>query len=119
VSGFVTDSEGNEQVVKFSRPAEIEIYVAVEIVKDPLVYPTDGDDQIKAAIATVRHVSGKDVVASRLVAACFTVDGVLDAAVDIGDAPDPSSSATIEISLREIAVLDTSRVDVSSTNGVP
>lgn len=116
--GTATDTAGNDHEMKFSRAEEIDIYVDVTLIKDSEVYPADGDDQIKAAIVAygAAQVAGKDVVASRIMAACFSVAGVLDVTdIDIGIAPSPAASTTIAISLRQIADFDTSRITVDST----
>lgn len=120
--GTSSDDEGNAHEMMFSRPDEIEIYVDVFVTYDAGTYPLDGDDQIKAAIVAYGDVqpTGKNAVASSIGAQAFTVAGVLDVTlVEIGTAPSPSSSTTIEISKREIAVHDTSRITVTSVAGVP
>lgn len=178
VVGTATDEEGTVHVMKFSRPTELNIYVDVAVTKDPSVYPSDGDTLIQEAIADYGNLQlvGKDVVASRIAAAAFDVDGVLDVDVRIytdviatGSAWLPTTAyvasagsrsvvtnggrayicttsgtsaasggplsastaitdgtvvwrflgATIPATLRELAVLDTSRIDVTSTDGVP
>ncbi len=123
VTGTATDSEGTEHDMAFSRPTEIEIYVDVELTKDPDAYPLDGDDQVKNAIVAFGDAqnTGKDVVASALIGAIFaSVPGVLDVTLlQIDDAPSPSTSTTIAISKRQLAVFDTSRVTVASIDGVP
>lgn len=121
-TGSVEDDEGTSHVFKFSRPDEVEIYVDVEVTVDDGEYPEDGDDQIKAAIVAYGDAlaTGRDAVASALVAQVFKVDGVLDVTLlEIGTAPAPSSGATIAISLRQLATFDTSRVSVTSTTGTP
>jgi uncharacterized phage protein gp47/JayE len=120
--GTWADSESTDHDVAFSRPDEIEIYVDVELEKDPETYPADGDDQVKAAIVAygAAQQAGKNVVSSRLIAAIFGVAGVLDVTVcDIDDAPAPSSSTTIAISTRQLAVFDTSRITVATSDGTP
>lgn len=121
-SGTAEDSAGNSHTVKFSRPTVLDIYVDVVLTKDAATYPSDGDAQVKAAIVAYgdSQAAGKDVVASRISAACFGVTGVLDVTVvEIGTAPLPSSSATIPVSLRQLADYDTSRITVTSSNGTP
>ena len=84
-------------------------------IDDPTLYPVDGDAQVKAAIVAYGDAQkcGKDVVASRLSAAAFTVPGVGDVTdIDIGLAPAPASGATLVITKRQLAVFDTSRITV-------
>jgi uncharacterized phage protein gp47/JayE len=122
VTGTVTDDEGNTHTVKFSRPTEVNIYVDVTASYDVRQYPGDGDLEIKEAIVAFGDLqaTGKNVVASSVAAQAFKVPGVLDAnPVKIGTAPAPGSSATINITSRQLAVFDTSRIAVTSTPGTP
>jgi uncharacterized phage protein gp47/JayE len=121
-SGTALDDEGQPQAVKFSRPVEIDVYVDVDVIVNPATFPADGVDQIKAAIVTYGDAqsTGRDVVASAISAQVFRVAGVLDVTeVLIGTAPSPGSSATIPISLREVAIYAVDRIEVTTTPGVP
>lgn len=118
----VTDSQGLDWDVGFSRPTSLTIYVRVDVVKDPLVFPVDGSDQIKAAVAALDDSSpiGKNVVASRVAAAVFAVPGVLDVTLCyIRTSSPPIASTTIAVGPRERADYDTGRVTVNLTDGVP
>jgi len=121
-SGTAEDSEGTDYTVAFSRPEEIEIYVDITLEKDPDTYPIDGDDMVKAAIVAYGDAQspGRDVVASAISAQAFKVTGVLDVSeVLIDDAPAPGASTTITITTRQLAVYDTSRITVTSSDGTP
>jgi uncharacterized phage protein gp47/JayE len=112
----VIDSQGAAREVKFSRPTERQIWVAVNGAKDADRYPADGDEQIKAAIAAAGFALqlGDDVVSSALYPAVFYVSGVIDVtSILIGFAAQPSSSATLPIGTRERAVFDTARITVA------
>jgi len=112
-SGTVTDDAGYPQTVKFSRPNEIPIYVVVHVYKDPAVFPTDGEAQVKEAIA-VQYAVAKDVTASACGSRAFQVAGVLDVPLPyIGIAPAPGATTTIVCGARDLAVFDTSRVSVT------
>lgn len=120
--GSAVDSQGTSHVQKFSRPTLKDIWVDVTLIKDPNNYPVNGDDAVKQAIVDYgdAQTTGKDVVSSALSSACFNVAGVLDVtSLLIGLAPSPSSNMTIPIDLRELAVYDTSRIVVSSSDGTP
>lgn len=120
-TGSVTDSQGTSHVVKFSRPIAVNIYVDVTAIVNPLVFPANGSDQIKQAVANLTLLGvGRDAVASRVAAAVFQVAGVLDVTdIDIGTAPAPTLGTTIVITSRQLASYDTSRVTTSLTNGTP
>src|SRR5262245_27482960 len=51
-TGTVIDSQGTAQTVKFSRPQVINVFVDITLIKDPAVYPSNGDTLVKQAIAT-------------------------------------------------------------------
>ena len=78
--GTVTDSEGQLHTIYFSRPAEVDIYVADFVDYDPELYPLAGDALIQAAIATygAAQATGKDAVPSAVGAQAFGVPGVTD-----------------------------------------
>jgi uncharacterized phage protein gp47/JayE len=120
--GTSTDSEGNEQTERFSRPEEVDIYVEMDVLVDPKLFPADGDVEIQSAITAFGDAqkTGKDAVASAIGAQAFSIPGVLDVTnVYIDTAPSPSTSDTIPISLRQLAVFDSSRITVNVTEGTP
>lgn len=121
-AGTALDDQGTAVPVAFSRPVPILIHVVINLIKDPAMYPANGDSAVKETIAAWGDSlpAGRDAVASAISAQCFRVAGVVDVtATFIGTAPAPTSSATVPISLRQRAAYDTSRVTVTSTNGVP
>lgn len=122
--GTAIDRSGTAQPEAFSRTAEIQIYESITLVKDPGTYPADGDDQVKLAIATRGNAKpdGTDVVSAAQLAAVFDVPGVISCDLPlISAAPTtvPVATTTIAISLRQRATYDTSRISVTSTDGVP
>jgi len=120
--GSAIDSEGVSHVREFSRPVELEIYVAITCTYDATLWPTDGDDQIKAAIITwgQAQITGKDVVSSAVASACFSVPGVLDVSLaNIGTSAAPAFETTVAVALREQAVYDLTRITVTSSGATP
>lgn len=121
-SGTVTDSEGYGHTIKFSRPTTVDVYATVTIVKDPTLYPTNGDDLVAQAIVDAGNAraQGRDVVASQVAASIWDVPGVLDVtSTFIGTAPSPGTSTTIVLTIRQKAAYDTTRVVVTSIDGTP
>lgn len=127
-TGSSDDSEGVAHTVKFTRPTDVLIYVAITLVKvahddaDPETYPTDGDDQVKAAVVAYGdgRPTGWNVRSAKVAAQADAVAGVLEVtACYIGTAPSPVSSTTIPIGLRERAVFDSSRITVTTSDGTP
>lgn len=115
------DEEGNDQTVSFSRPTSVPIYCAYTIVKDPDLYPDDGDEQVAAAGLAFGNESafGKNVVASALEAQAFTVPGVLEVICAIGLSASPTLRTTLPIGPRELATFDSTRFTVASSDGTP
>ncbi len=118
-----TDSQGIDHDVSFSRPTEKNIYVRIDLTYDATKYPTDGDAQVKQAVVDFgdAQLAGKNVVSASVGAQAFKIPGVIDTPIvyvkkDSGPA---TSAATVAISLREIAVFDTSRITVNSSSGTP
>jgi uncharacterized phage protein gp47/JayE len=116
-SKTVTDEQGNEHTVSFTRPTLKNVYLEIDIVVDADEYPVDGDDQVAAALVAVgddNYQPGDDVIAERIKAAAFAVDGVLDvSALRLGFTASPVGTANLSIALREIADLDSARVVVT------
>lgn len=116
-SKTVTDEQGNEHAVSFTRPTLKNVYLEIDIVVDADEYPVDGDDQVAAALVAVgddNYQPGDDVIAERIKAAAFAVDGVLDvSALRLGFTASPVGTANLSIALREIADLDSARVVVT------
>lgn len=122
VSGTIVDSSGVVQTVKFSRPDDEPIYIIVNAVVDPLVFPANGVDLIKAAIIEWGDAVpvGYNVVSKAVGANAFKVPGVLDVTTCyIGLAPAPASEATLVMGVRQLPLYDTSRITVNTTPGSP
>jgi hypothetical protein len=119
--GTALDRRGRAHTYRFSRPDEIEIYIELTVTRDPSSAPADLEDQIKAAIVEWGDAqsNGKNAVASRIAAAAFVHDSVLDVVALIDDAPSPLTSATVEVDARELATYDTSRIDITFVDGEP
>lgn len=78
--GTATDSQGTAQVVKFSRPVPVTLYLRVFVTVDVTTYPTDGDVQVANAVVAygAAQSAGRDAVPSAIGARVFRVIGVLD-----------------------------------------
>ncbi len=121
-SGYAVDDQGTSHLMKFSRPIEQNVYATLNVVVDAAFFPGDGIALVKQAVVDWgdQQANGKNVVSSAVSAQAFLVPGMLEVtSCFIGLAPAPVTSTTIPISLRELAVYDTSRVVVNVTIGVP
>jgi uncharacterized phage protein gp47/JayE len=117
----VTDSEGNLQEIKFSRPEALYVWVKVKRDLNPEeTYPTDGDNLIKQAIVdwSLENLEvGDDVIRQRLSEPVYTVPGIgdieisLDYSTNIGHSPSYSLQNAI-VTVRQLANFATGRIVV-------
>lgn len=96
---IVTDSQGFDHTISFSRPTEVNIYTILDLSVNA-AYPADGDAQVKKVITDWGNGLGvgKDVVIfPTLVAQLDAVPGITDVVVKIGTAPAPTLDDNIII----------------------
>lgn len=114
----VTDDQGFDHGISFSRPTTVDIYLEIDVDVDD-DYPVDGDDLIAAAVAAfgdANYDTGDDVILSHLNVPIYSVAGVVDVTeIRVGRAASPTSTVNEPIGSRELADLDTSRIVVTST----
>jgi uncharacterized phage protein gp47/JayE len=118
-SGTVTDATGTSQTVYFNRPTEKRIHTIIEGTKDS-DYPTDGDTQIKTAIAAWGNAlgCGEDVIQSLMYAIVTGISGVTDVTkiwISIHPVHPPVAGSNLAIAAREISTWDTGDIDVTMT----
>ena len=121
VSKTVTDSQGFDHTIQFSRPTEIDIWLELDLTVDAL-YPADGDTQVEDAMTDWGNGLGAGidvVVYPSLVAQLDAIPGITDVVVRIGTAVSPTLDDNIiidngSVADVEISRWDTSRITVSS-----
>ena len=115
----ITDSQGIDQTVRFSRPTEVEIHIEVDITGDADFVSTE--DDIKAAIIDYAEEAfsiGDDVIVhgNPSLAASIScndeLEGIVDLVLRVGTSAGPTLDDNISIDADEIAVFDTSRITV-------
>lgn len=117
----ITDSQGEEQVINFSRPTPIYIWVTVALtLYSEETFPPNGQDLVASAINTYGNNLGigVDVLLQRVLAQIFNVPGIASGAMQIAATNGPGDSplygtADIPIQENEIAVFDLSRITVT------
>jgi len=106
-STIVLDNQGNEKTMRFSRPLEIPIYIIVNLTTFT-DYPSDGGDQIAAAIVAYSEgllvddrgfFVGDNIIHSELYTPINTVQGFTVNSLFIGIAPGPTQSDDIPIAI--------------------
>lgn len=110
----IVDSQGQDHLIYFSRPTNLIVYVKLQLSVNSS-YPANGD---AAAIQNIVNAGnalgiGKEVVTiPYLISSLASIPGIEDAILLIGLAPDPTSEDNLPVAPNEIAVFDTSRVEV-------
>ncbi|MCK5615309.1 baseplate J/gp47 family protein [Candidatus Pacearchaeota archaeon] len=122
VSGTVTDSQGFDHTIKFSRPTEVDIYLELDLTVTS-DYPADGDDQVKAVMILWGDAlgTGQDVIIyPSLVAQLDSIPGITDVVIRIKDGVGPTTDDNIVIDDGitpgidvEISRWDTSRITIT------
>lgn len=119
VTETVTDSMGIDHTINFTRPDEQAIYIRADITYDPDTYPSDGDDQIKAALAALGDTLelGQSVIYERFQAEVFAISGVVDCPLFyIDTVSPPTGTSNITFDIRELATFDTGDITVNSSS---
>lgn len=113
-SGTAIDQTGTARTVEFTRVAQKEIHLEID-VETGAGFP--GESAMEAAVATAAddaHDQGDDVAQSKIIALSHDVEGVASvSAVRLGFSPSPTGTDDLTIALREIARFDSSRITVT------
>lgn len=121
VDEVITDSQGQDVDISFSRLDEVELNIKatlttnIDIEQGP-IYPVNGDDQIKSALALIEFNPGQDIWEEFLKGTITSqVPGIITMTIlfDV-DIPVVNSS-TIVIAPTEFGNIDTPDVEVNST----
>jgi uncharacterized phage protein gp47/JayE len=122
--GNFIDDEGNDNVVKFSRPTGVDIYLELDLTVTS-DYPSDSDSQVETLIVLWGDSlgTGQDVIvfgSNALINQFGEVPGITDVVVRIGVAPSPTLDDNIVIDdgitpgvAVEISLWDTSNIIIA------
>lgn len=114
-SGTATDSEGNDQPMRFSRVTRFDVYINITVTTGSR-FPVDGIAKVKLALVTAGadYDVSDDVIAEFIKSKAFEVAGVTDITdFAIGLAPGPTEDDNIPMGYRQRAVFDVDRVTVN------
>jgi uncharacterized phage protein gp47/JayE len=103
---YADATTGETYTIYFERPADVNVYVAVEVLTDQ-DYPADGDDLIETAVEDYfddNQGLGDDVHQSRLYTPVNEVAGHTVNSIYIDTAASPTSTDTITIADNQRAV---------------
>jgi len=111
-----SDAVGNTYSIGFTRPTTVYPYLTVSVAADPLRYA--GDSALKLSLMHWGDSSlgvGTDVVLTQAIRRVTAASGVYDASVLLGATSGTVAAANFPVGVREIAVLDSTRVTVTHT----
>jgi hypothetical protein len=109
-TGEALDEFGEVQTERFSRVERKSVYVSYTVETNPNTFPSDGIDQINAAIAAAgsEYDAGDTVVALFLRSQAFTVSGVIDVPTfTLGYSASPVGTTNLTTTARQRATFDT------------
>lgn len=116
----ITDIQGFDHDIEYSRPTSIQMYVEVDIDVDGTLFgggdQVQGEIQVKDAIKAVGDLQqiGQDVIIIQFRCAPLEVAGVIDVPViKIEDVFPPTNTSNIAIAGRELAIFSTADMVVN------
>lgn len=111
----LVDSQGTTRTIKFSRPAEVDIYVEVNITAETgaLILSSDVVAAIEEYAATLEIGSDVLPISGILATISRNVSGIRDIEVLADDAAAPTTSTPIVIDETELAVFDETNIEVN------
>jgi uncharacterized phage protein gp47/JayE len=121
-SQSVTDTQGNSQIVKFTRPAFAKVWLQIEFTTNSEeAFPVNGVDMIKRAITTWAasfYSAGRNVYARDILTPINTISGLGDVTVLIGQTtgdiePLVFNSTALQITYAFTASFDLARIEVT------
>lgn len=114
----ITDSQGFLHNIGFERPTPVTIYVRMVLSLNPeapVQFPSDGADQIRAAIqsyASQNFGVGKDVIYSRIFTPINTIPGHQIDSLFIGTTPSPVGTSNITIGFADISSFEAININI-------
>lgn len=112
---MASDALGFPHQVRFSRPADVPVYVVINL-QTRAGWPTNGADRIAAALvewARTEQQIGEEVIYSRVFSPINTVPGFSVTSLYIGTAINPMQTLNIAVPFDGLARFDTSRIVVN------
>lgn len=122
---IIQDASGNDQTIKFDYATEVNIYASIALTTNA-AFPADGVAQVQNAIVKVigglatdgtEYAGlgmGEEVYLSQLIAAVHSIAGVVNATIEIGEAPETLSPSNITIDPQEVAQTAFNQIEVTT-----
>jgi uncharacterized phage protein gp47/JayE len=120
VTKIVADSMDINHTINYTRPATAgnDIHIVVDIDINASTYPSDGDDQIKAALKALGDLQevGQTIIYERFQAEVFAISGVVDSTAFYMDKAAPGTgTSNLTFTERELPTFATGDIDVTTT----
>jgi uncharacterized phage protein gp47/JayE len=118
-SYVITDSQGIQHTMEFSRPTIVDVYLIVTLLVNTS-FPSNGNVLVQEALANYINGLGQGVnviVSPQLIAQLADIDGIDDVTILAGIAPGPETSNNIIVAAYEVAFTETSFITVSNSPG--
>lgn len=122
VTEIVTDSQGQDLTIKFSRLVSLRIYVDITLTTNTdedqgPTYPVDGDTQVAAALALIEFDPGQDLWPAYLInAVTSAVPGITNiTSLKFDTVTPPVNTSAIAVVPTQYANIDSSDVSVTSS----
>ena len=128
----ITDNQSIDYTMRFSRPAEVPIYIDVDVtIINSALWPSTGAADLKAAILSFATLGagslqitsgydrdgyspGQSVYATELYIPCYSIPGIKVNSIVIGTTPSPADPS-VDIDWDEIATFSSDNIDVTVT----
>lgn len=117
-SVVVRDSQNLEQTVKFSRAAEVPIFVKVEVKKVGNTFPTDGAEQIRQAIVDFINSNatfGQEIIYTRMFTPINSVPGHQVDLLEIGKTSITLGTSNLVLSWDEFPIALPENITITVT----
>ena len=112
----IIDSQGNTQVIFFSRPSEVTIWLTIALtLNSEETFPANGIDEVGLSLLNYGKSLGVgiDVLFQRVLSQIFTVPGIASGALEIGITQNILGTSDISIAESQISAWDLSRISVT------
>ena len=116
VTRQITDSQGHQQTIRFSRPVEVPVFVEFTL-SVTANYPADGDDRVKAAILAwgADAVIGRSVIllgSNALACVIDDIPGITSLSMKVGRAADELKNENLQIEPSELPTFDEANITI-------
>lgn len=115
ITGIVTDSQGNDHTIGFSRPGDVTIWLEIDLTTNA-DFPVNGTQLVEDAVLAYGDALeiGEDVIVNPVLIGTFDdVPGITNSVIRIGTAPGPTLDNNIIVGATDIADFDSSRTTVT------